>query len=275
MLLTLNNVTLEMNKDIKVSQHIPSLTRHEDEVQRMPIRYAYVPLFNPQSGFASFLIPPVLMLIIQQTLLLGIGMSMGRAREHNMGCIFNADRHYKNAVHIVLGKALLYFGIYFIMAIYMYTYVNHKFGLPQLGDYGTLLAFTVPYILDCIFFSMVFSSFVFRREDCIMLFVFISVPLLFLSGVSWPGSNIPAFWRYFSYMFPSTFGMNGYVRINSMGAKLPDITFIYQSIWLQTGFYFLVAVSIYYAHIRRLIQHVHPHAHHTEEEDQTLSSSES
>jgi ABC-2 type transport system permease protein len=134
----------------------------------------------------------------------------------------------------------------------MYTFVNKTFALPQLGSYSTLMAFTVPYLLDCIFFSMVFSSFVYRREDCIMLFVFISVPMLFLSGVSWPESNVPAFWRCFSYLFPSTFGMNAYVRINNMGASLSDIAFEWHGIWIQTGAYFLIAVSIYYGHILRL-----------------------
>jgi ABC-2 type transport system permease protein len=252
LMLSVNNVVLDMNRDIKVTRHIPTMTRHDEDVQRMPIKYAYVPIYNPQSGFATFLIPPVLMLIIQQTLLLGIGMSMGRARENNMGCIFNADRHYKNPVHIVLGKALVYFSIYFVMCVYMYTFVNKTFALPQLGSYSTLMAFTVPYLLDCIFFSMVFSSFVYRREDCIMLFVFISVPMLFLSGVSWPESNVPAFWRCFSYLFPSTFGMNAYVRINNMGASLSDIAFEWHGIWIQTGAYFLIAVSIYYGHILRL-----------------------
>ena len=62
-----------------------------------------------------------------------------------------------------------------------------------------------------------------------LLFVFTSVPLLFLSGISWPGAAMPEFWRYFSYIFPSTFGINGYVRINSMGATLNEVAFEYQA----------------------------------------------
>ena len=65
-----------MNKDIKVRRYMNNTTTRQDEISRMPIKYAYVQLYNPQSGFATFLIPPVLMLIIQQTLLLGIGMAI-------------------------------------------------------------------------------------------------------------------------------------------------------------------------------------------------------
>lgn len=46
--------------------------------------------------------------------------------------------------------------------------------------------------------------------------------------------------------------MNAYVRINNMGASLSDIAFEWHGIWIQTGAYFLIAVSIYYGHILRL-----------------------
>ena len=139
------------------------------------------------------------------------------------------------------------------MAVYMFTYVNKAFALPSLGDYGTFIAFVIPYILSCIFFAMVLSVFVYRREDCIMLFVFISVPLLFMSGISWPGTAIPRFWKIISYAFPSTFGMNGYVRISSMGASLNDVAFEYHSLWLQIGIYFLLACLLYKVRMAKVV----------------------
>lgn len=224
----------------------------------MPIDYDYVPLYNPQSGFAAFLIPPVLMLIIQQTLLLGIGMSMGNSRERNMGNVIPFHPWYKNPVHIVVGKALPYFLLYILLAIYMFTAVTHMFTLPQLGHYTTFIAFIVPYLLACIFLAMVLSAFIYRREDCILLLVFLSVPMLFLSGLSWPSASMPAFWKYVSYLFPSTFGMNGYVRISSTGASLSDIRTDYMSLWIQAGVYFILACLFYRLQILRIVKKVRP-----------------
>ena len=252
LMLTATNVSLEMNKEIKVTRYLPATTERQAEITRMPIEYDYIPLYNPQSGFAAFLIPPVLMLIIQQTLFLGVGMSMGDSRERYRGSVIPFKRSYKHPVHIVLGKSMLYFLLYLLMGIYMFTFVTRAFGLPQLGRYGTFLAFLVPYLLACIFLAMVLSAFVYRREDCIMLFVFLSVPLLFLSGISWPGSAMPTFWKYVSWIFPSTFGMNGYVRLQGMGASLSDIAFEYRGLWTQAGIYFLMACAIYQREIRRL-----------------------
>lgn len=245
LLLTATNVSLEVNKDIKVDHYLHGTTQRQDEINKMPIEYDYVPLYNPQSGFAAFLIPPVLMLIIQQTLLLGIGMSMGNSRERYSGSVIPFHQWYKNPVHIVIGKAMPYFTLYIVLAVYMFTVVTKAFTLPQLGDYWTFIAFVIPFILACIFLGMVLSAFIYRREDCILLLVFLSVPLLFLSGVSWPSVSMPGFWRWFSYLFPSTFGMNGYVRITAMGASLNDIKSDYMGLWIQAGVYFILACWFY------------------------------
>lgn len=250
LLLATTKVSLEMNADIKVERHMHGTTDRQDEIQHTPIEYDYVALYNPQSGFAAFLIPPVLMLILQQTLLLGIGMSAGRMRERFRGSLVPFHHDYKNPVYIVLGKAAAYFGIYIVMAVYAFTIVTHGFSLPQLGDLATLTAFVVPFLLACIFLAMVLSSLVWRREDCILLFVCLSVPLLFISGISWPGAAVPAFWKAVSCLFPSTFGMNGYVRIQSLGATLSDVAFELRGLWIQAGVYFLLACLIYRRQIK-------------------------
>lgn len=254
LLVTATNVSLELNKDIKVTHYMPGTTNRQEEISKMPIEYDYVPLYNPQSGFAAFLIPPVLMLIIQQTLLLGIGMSAGDSREHHMGSVIPLHPWYKNPVHIAVGKALPYFMLYLVLAIYMFTVVTDMFTLPQLGHFATFMAFIVPYILACIFLAMVVSSFIYRREDSILLLVFLSVPMLFLSGLSWPRSDMSQFWKCVSWLFPSTFGMNGYVRITATGASLADIRTDYLALWIQAGIYFLLACRHYRRQIMTLVK---------------------
>lgn len=241
LLLANTNVSLDMNRDIKVKNYLPGTTEREEEVNKMPIDYDYVTLYNPQSGFSAFLIPPVLMLIIQQTLILGIGMHMGRTRENYMGCIFPLRKEYKSPLAMVLGRGMVYFLLYIVMAFYMFCCVNKWFGLPQMADGTTFLCMIVPYLLSCIAFSEVMSILVYRREDCIMLFVFVSVPLLFLSGLTWPHSSIPPFWRALSQIFPSTYGMNAYVGITAMGASVEQIMPDIIAMLKQTVAYLLIA----------------------------------
>jgi ABC-2 type transport system permease protein len=253
LLLSATEVSLEMDKDIRI-ERVGAMTARDEEITRMPVEYEHVRLYNPSSGFASFLIPPVLMLILQQTLLLAIGMQMGRTRERNMGFIIPFNRLYKNPLTIVTGKMLVYLGIYIVMGIYAFALVTRWFSLPQLGHYLTFLAFLVPYLLACIFLAMTLSSLIFRREDCILIFVFLSVPLLFLSGFSWPASAMHPGWRVVSWLFPSTFGMNGYVRITTMGCSLSDIRTEWLALWAQAALYFTTACLMYRRHILKMVR---------------------
>ena len=104
---------------------------------------------------------------------------------------------------------------------------------------------TKKYLAACIFFAMTASIAIRNRETCMLIFVFTSVPLLFISGISWPGAAIPPFWKYVSYIFPSTFGINGFVKINNMGATLSEVAFEYKALWLQAGIYFLTTCWVY------------------------------
>ena len=245
MLLANTAVSLDMNKEIKI-ERAGNTTNRQDEITAYPIEYEDIAMFNPTNGFAAFLIPAVLILLIQQTLLLGIGLSAGTARENNrFKDLVPINRHYNGTLRIVFGKGLSYFMVYAMVSVYVLCVVPRIFSLNQIGQAGTLALFMLPYLAACIFFAMTASIAIRNRETCMLIFVFTSVPLLFISGISWPGASIPTFWKYFSYIFPSTFGINGFVRINNMGATLSEINFEYQALWLQAGFYFLTTCFVY------------------------------
>lgn len=250
-LLAASNVSLAMNADIKVNRYLPATTDRQAEVIKAPVTNSYVALYNPQSGVASFLIPAVLMLMIQQLLCLTVGTSMGLWREHNGGRAFpEGDAAYRHPLAIVVGRALLYVPIFMLVAVYMYAGVTEWFQLLRLGDYATMLAFVLPYVLACVMLAITLSVLFHRSEDAMLLFIFMSVPLIFVSGMSWPVSAEPAFWRYVSWLFPSTFGMHGYVRIMGTGATLSQVSFEYCGLWIQCLIYFLTALLAYRKQVR-------------------------
>ena len=245
MLIANTAVSLDMNQDIKIARS-GNTTDRQDEITAYPIEYEEISIFNPTTGFAAFLIPAVLVLIIQQTLLLGIGLAAGTARENNrFKDLVPINRHYNGTLRIVLGKGLSYFLVYILVAFYVLYVVPRLFSLNQIGQPSSLILFVVPYLAACIFFAMTASIAIRNRETCMLIFVFTSVPLLFISGISWPGAAIPPFWKYVSYIFPSTFGINGFVKINNMGATLSEVAFEYKALWLQAGIYFLTTCWVY------------------------------
>ena len=234
-----------MNKDIQIDLS-GNYTSREDDISTQPLAVEEVAIFNPTGGYGTFILPGVLMLILQQTLVLGIGLSAGTARERNRYHeLIPIDRHYQGIFRIIGGKTLCYFMIYAVMGAYLTLVVPRLFSFVSLAHWQDLLAMMVPYILACIFFGIIVSCIVRYRENVMLLMVFISVPLLFLTGVSWPQSNIPAFWQSISWLFPSTFGVRAYVRMNTMGATLNDVALEYCLLWVQTVFYCIVASLVY------------------------------
>ena len=109
----------------------------------------------------------------------------------------------------------------------------------------------IPYTLACIFFGMVVSCMVKYRENVMLLMVFVSIPLLFMTGISWPQSNIPGMWQGVSWLFPSTFGARAYVRLNSMGASLGDVLTEYRILWIHVTCYFFLTLCVYRFQIYR------------------------
>ncbi len=242
---TAQAVASEMNAGIQLAQG-GGYTHRDDEVTTQPLDFDEVPIFNTTGGYGNAILPGVLMLILQQTLLLGIGLAAGTARENNRYQeLVPISKHYNGIFRIVLGKSSCYFMLYMVMGAYLALVVPRLWGITSLVTATTLAALLLPYILSCIFFGMTLSCLVRYRENVMLLVVFTSVPFLFLTGVSWPQTNMPGFWQVFAYLIPSTFGVRGFLRISSMGATLQDIRFEYQALWLQTFVYFFITCAVY------------------------------
>lgn len=238
-------VSTSMNTELQVAQ-AGGVTDQDDELVTDPILIDEVSLYNNTGGYGNFLIPAVLILIIQQTLMLGVGLSAGTAREqHDNKLLIPFEEHYNATLPIVLGKALCYLMLYAVLGTYLLLVVPRLFGFTSLLSAETLFGFLLPYVLACVFFSMSLSSLVRYRESVFLLVVFTSVPFLFLSGASWPKECIPPFWESISCLFPSTFGVRGFLRLNGMGATIRDISIEYFALWGQAIVYFILTFFQY------------------------------
>ena len=233
-------------------------TDREDAITTRPLDFEDVPVFNPGAGYGNFIIPGVLMLILQQTLVLGIGLAAGTARERNRySDLVPIHRCYSGIYRVICGKALCYLMIYAVMSVWLTLVVPRLFSFIALVHWQDLLALMVPYLLACTFFGMTVSCLVHYRENVMLLVVFISLPLLFMSGVSWPQSSIPAAWQGISWLFPSTFGVRAFVRMNTMGGVLSDVVTEIRCLWVLAAAYFGFACIVYGVEKRRTYRHVH------------------
>ena len=258
LLMSCTNVSLDMGAELKVMRS-PGTTKEVDAVTQHPIEYRQVDIFNPTAGFASFLIPAFLILLLQQTIVLGVGLSAGTARERNSYAeLLPINRHYHGLARIVLGKGSAYLLFFLWNAFYCLFIVPKMFSLPQIGAPWDIWLITLPYLIAITAFAMTCSLLIRQRETAFMIIVFCSVPLLFLSGVSWPGWAVPKFWKVISWAFPSTFGINAFVKVNTTGARLIDVSHEVICLWIQAAVYFGTTLLVYRNNIaashRRMVE---------------------
>ena len=231
-------------------------TAREDLITTSPLDVEEVAMFNPQAGYGTAVLPAVLMLIIQQTLALGIGLAAGTARERNRyGDLVPIHPSYGGIGRIISGKTLCYLMVYAIMTVYLTIAVPKMFHFIHIATWQDLSLLLIPYLLACVFFGMTVSCLVRFRENVILLMVFVSLPLLFLTGVSWPQTSIPGYLQGVSWLFPSTFGVRAYLRLNSMGASVADVSSELRCLWIQVAAYLGTTCLVYGHQLRITRQH--------------------
>lgn len=250
---TATMVNFEMGDKIKVKL-LGNHTDREDEISTHPLAYEEVPIFNTTGGYGNFILPGVLILLLQQTLLLGLGMTSGTLKEKT-GCIILDQYDALRIGPIIFGRYLAYLLQYLVIGCYVLLVVPKLFGFVSIIYFKDFLMFLFPYITASFFFAMTAMSVIKHREDVMLVVVFTSIIFMFLTGLSWPASSIPDFWRYVSYLIPSTFGVKGFVAMSSMGARIEDIEPEMFGLYLQALFYAITTVIIYHRqHIKGIMK---------------------
>lgn len=241
---TCSAVAADMNSHIQIALSDNPTTR-EDQLTTHPMQVSDVPIFNNTGGYGNFILPGVLVLIIQQVMLLGIGIAYGTSYEKRRFSRLTPmyERRFGLA-RIMIGRTMGFFVLFLLIAAWVLLAVPRMFHFVQMLHFSDFLLFVVPYLLACVFFATTFSFFIRQRENVMLLVVFTSVPFLFMSGVSWPKSNIPEVWQWVSWLFPSTFGIQGFIKMNTMGGVFGDIIPEIKGLWIQTVIYGVFATLV-------------------------------
>ncbi len=214
-------------------------TNREEQIAAKPLDFDEVPIFNTTCGYGNFVLPGVLVLIIQQALLLSVGLLSGTQRE----------KHYPMVKHVIdayFGKGIAFCLIFAVMLAYCTLVVPRMFGFVMMVHFLDWLIFMTPYLIACVAFAVVGSEMIPFREAVMLTAVCTSVPFLFLSGISWPQSGIPGFWQGVSYCLPSTFAIRGFVRMSSMGARIGDVIPEFRALAILAIVYSLAALGVMY-----------------------------
>jgi ABC-2 type transport system permease protein len=187
-----------------------------------PMPLTAVALFNPQGGYATYVLPAAFVLILQQTLLIGVGL---------LGTLPGAPRAAASPAATVLGKLLAYLVLQTVTVPFYLIVLPWLYGVPRLGAVGTILFMALPFILAVGGLGLVAAA-IFRKPLALQLtLAAVGLPFFFLAGFAWPPEAIPTLIRWVALLVPSTSAIDGLVRVSQLGAPLSSVADQLLTLW--------------------------------------------
>ncbi|UPQ76170.1 ABC transporter permease [Chryseobacterium nepalense] len=195
----------------------------EDESMKMtnPINMDYRPLYNSGMTYGSFLLPGLLAIILQQTLLIGVAAGFTSEREEK-----KLPELYKisgfSISKLIFGKGILYLCIFMIFGTF-FTIVNFSvFGVSVRGSFMDLALIAVIFIFSIIVLGMLIGSFFRSKLFAFQVLVFSSYPIFLITGYSMPYQSLPSAIQVMSDLIPTSPFLKIYISMVQAGGSLRD-----------------------------------------------------
>lgn len=220
-----------------------------------PMALTTVALFNPQEGYATYVLPAAFVLILQQTLLIGVGL---------LGTLPGAAAVWQGAdgraeagpLATVLGKLLAYLTLQAAILPFYLIVLPYLYGLPRLGGILPTLLFAVPFVLATGALGLLVAG-AFRTPLAVQLVMAtIGLPFFFLSGFAWPFEAMPQIVQWLAEPVPSTSAIHGFVAIGQLGADLGELRQRVATLCVLALVYTGLAVLLEWSRRRRMARSV-------------------
>ena len=218
----------QMNEQIAVER---------DGAYNPPLIYEQRNLFNPSLGYGIFVMPAIILLIVQQTALIGIGMVSATRRERRL-CYAT-----RSVFAVTLGRTAVYLAIYALTLGFMLTVHYSLFDYPMRGEWWQCVAIVMPYLLAVIFLAQILGSLFGRRESSILWLLWLSIPFLLVSGVSLPPQAFPQWLYIIGRVVPSSSAVDAWIAVQSRGASLVDVAPELTTLWILVALYGVGAIA--------------------------------
>ena len=197
------------------------------------------PTFNPTIGYLNYVVPAVFVLILQQTLVMGVGV-LGCSEKVNNG---HWNKH--SPLLIMAVRCFIFIAIYYLLALYYFGFSFEFYGINKLASPLIILALLAPFLLSCTFIGIFLGAIIQRREQVSYVVLISSMPLIFSAGFIWPLESVPLPMIWLSNLIPSTPAMQSFLVVNQMGAEFVQVLAQWKLLWLQSLVWGVLAYFAY------------------------------
>jgi ABC-2 type transport system permease protein len=234
------NVVSNLNAEIGRDRLVVAGVAPQAAANRvLPVRTDTRIAFHPTLSYGSFLVPGILLLVVQQLMLIGLALSAGYQREKGNASEGASERPWAWLWGKLAGQAAVHVaGMLFILLV-----VAPAFGWPfrstrsVLALFGLFMVATAPM-------AVLFARFVPDRQAAFQVLMYLTVPLLMASGFAWPRDQMPTWIRDVSSIFPATPALQALrsisMRTGDLGVVRPQLELLG---WQAAGWTLLAAFA--------------------------------
>jgi len=205
-----------------------------------PILPVIKSVYNATNNYGDYLLPILLILILQQTLIIGFGQSV--VHEFNHGLLSNLkSTSFYGFVKVISAKSFYYLILYIAYFFIFYKFIFPYYNLAFKGNILLHLILSTIFITIVILYTIIFASFFKTTIGWTEVLAFSTYPLFLVSGYSWPIEALPYFLKGFANILPSTPYFKIFNLLSVEGANLNNIKtdFIHLLILLIIGYIIL------------------------------------
>ncbi len=243
---------LTQSATVKVANLLKKQVPLDDaKASYVPFSMNIINLFNKDNSYTQYVVPAVFVLILQQTLLIGLGILGGGINERMRK---REDKYFSTAPiwQMFLSRYILFGAIFFVHMLFFFGFSFELFDVGRLGKIPDLLNFAMAFLMASISLGLFLGSLFSSREIATPVILFSSLPIVFSAGFVWPVESLPPIIHYLSLLIPATSGMHGFLALNQMGASFESVIGSYIILWIQALLYLMLAFFVFLRRRRRL-----------------------
>jgi ABC-2 type transport system permease protein len=201
-------------------------------------------LFNKDNSYTQYVVPAVFILILQQTMLIGLGILGGGINERMKN---REDAYFKTAPvwQLFLSRILIFGSIFFVHMLFYFGYSFELFDVTRLSSIADIITFGIAFIFASLSFGLFLGSLFSSREIATPLVLFSSLPIIFSAGFIWPVEALPTFIYDLGLCIPVIPAIHGFLGLNQMGADFYMVIDDYTLLWVQSIIYIILAALIF------------------------------
>lgn len=178
-------------------------------------------LYNPE-GLTQFnIVPGLLGVILQMTMVMMTSMAL--TRETERGTMENLLSMPVTPLEIMLGKVLPYFGVGAVQVVVVLSASKIVFHVPFMGSLWLLFAGILLFVMALVILGYLISSVVRTQMQAMQMTIFYFLPSILLSGFMFPFRGMPDWAQYLGETLPLTHFLRMIRGVMLKGATLADV----------------------------------------------------